>query len=306
MKRILLFLIISFFFNSLIFSSEYTEDMLDRSIEEFSQKNYESALKIIEDVLKVEPENSIALMYKKTIEDVISIDEEIISELNSVEVIKPIIVEDKELIKNSDIPGEEKKENSRNEILSLSTYIGNNLDDKLVLEYRAKLILGLPILEIKFLSTAIDYDIINISFNSIPLDEMFNYENYNIDFGIGYRYKPFEKVTEHGGFFDLKLGVTNFSRSSNLVIPYIGFDTESFILSPIANNIIFNNIWVGGSGSLYSYNGDFVNNFKIEAKAGITFGIMKLGIFYNNVYLDAVDKNLFNDINYGVLIGLHL
>ncbi len=60
---------------NIVFADERTDDMLDRVIEEFSNENYQEALKIIDDVLILEPNNNVALMYKKTIEDVSKVDE---------------------------------------------------------------------------------------------------------------------------------------------------------------------------------------------------------------------------------------
>lgn len=303
MKRVLLLFIIICGAHSLIFSDDFVNDQLDKSIDEFSQKNYDSALEIINGVLIVEPDNSIALMYKKTIEDVISIDEDI----------NEIIEEDLETPNKDTVPDtesilpppqEEVEEIKKENILSFSTYIGKDLNNSLFFEERIKIILGAPIIEVQLESIAIDYGEELINFATIPFENIFNFENYNLDIGIGYRYKPFNKITEFGGYFDLKLGVTNFSNSIDLIVPYLGFDTETALLSSIGNNIIFNNLWVGGSGSIYSFNGVFINNIKIEGKIGINIGFIKIGAFYSYSNIESIIDGSFNNKVYGLIIGV--
>lgn len=305
MKRVFIFFIIMIGVHSLSFSNDFTDDQLDRSIEEFSKKNYDTALDIIDGILLVEPDNSTALMYKKTIEDVISIDEEIAVILD--EELKTSTSEE---ISNTSIEStissnSEVSRTNRNPILSISSYIGQDSNNMLIVETRTKIILGSPVLEVKLISDPIDYDIIRININTLPVEEIINYNNYALDFGIGYRYKPFNKVTDKGGYFDFKLGVSNFSRDGNLVVPYVGFDTETAILSSFGNNMVFNNIWIGGSGSVYSFDGEYTNNFKIEAKAGINIGNIKIGAFYSYSNIDSVTDNSFNNTIYGVITGIN-
>ncbi len=305
-KRVFIFLIIILGAHSLTFSNDFIDDQLDKSIEEFSKKNYDTALEIIDGILLIEPDNSIALMYKKTIEDVISIDEEI-TEIIEEDLVTPAKEENQKTPVNSSISSNGELTSSKKDpILSISTYIGQDSNDMLIVEGRVKVILGAPVLEVKFQSIPLgDYDITKIDIDTIPVEDIFNYSKYNLDFGIGYRYKPFNNITDKGGYFDLKLGVTNFSRDGNFVVPYLGFDTEAAILSSVGNNILFNNIWLGGSGNIYSFDGVFVNNFKIEAKAGINIGAFKFGAFYSYSNIESFTDDSFDNTIYGIIAGIN-
>lgn len=293
MKKILihlLFLIITF----PVFSTESTETMLDNAIEEFSKENYDRALEIIDMVLINEPDNSVALDYKKTIKE--------ISEINT---------EEETVLEVKDVPSGEKKvigqkiteEEDRNkkEVLSLSTYIGNSSDNKLILEQGAKIILGIPMVEFITRTVPMNYNVTKLS-NDLPTDEFKDIDNYSFDFGLGIRTTPFKERTDNGGWADIKIGATGFTNI-DLVVPYIGFDSELHLLSAFGDNMFFNSFWIGGRGKLYIHNDKIVNNYFIQGKAGFEIGFFDIGAFYGVANMETFETEVFNQTFYGLKLG---
>lgn len=301
-KRRGFFIILFISFMTISYANDYTDQLLDDSIEEFSRKNYEQALEIIDSVLIVEPDNEIAKMYRKTIKDVITIDKEAaIAESEIIlETAKEVIVDPSAIVSESETF---QYDSNGHDILSSSVYIGQDTDSQLIIEERIKIYLGLPVIEFKLLSKPMEYDFSSISIERIPIDKILNFDNYCIDFNVGLRFIPFFNI--NGGFFDVKVGVTNFSTDEPFVVPYIGFDTEVFILSPIAENFIFNSLWVGGGGAIYNLDGSSINNYRGEIKVGIRAGVLNLGWFHNITLIDSLENDSFKTATYGMIIGFN-
>ncbi len=294
-KIYLLFFIIT---TTILFASDFTDELLDQSINEFSKKNYDKALNIIADVLELEPDNSIALMYKKTIEDVVSTNEEVIPQNDVTPVETPIVDELNTTDEASEVVIEKQK--SRDfDVLTYSTYIGEDDKKRLIVNNGLKLILGLPVIELQLNSAPMDFDLTILDFNQFPINFATNIDNYSMDLSIGIRYKPFKDLVEDAGYFDLKVGATKFVSDELTVVPYIGFDTEFYPMSIISDNLIFNNIWLGGRGSIYNLNGDMVNNFNVEFKTGIRVSMINIGWFYTL-------SNITSVTSYGLLLSLNI
>lgn len=298
-KRFFILIIIILISVAAVYSSDRTEILLDKAIEEFSKENYDEALRIIDMVLIEEPDNDIAQMYKRTIEDVAQLD------------------------KVEDAQSEERTDESRNnnggndsdegnsgddgtaenrEILSISTYIGSTLDREMILEEGLKIILGIPVIELKLRSNPIDYDVNTIFDKQPPFNELFSFDNYSFDFGIGARYYPFNSKTKNSGFFDFKLGATNFTIDVDKVVPYLGFDTEVRIFSMFGDNLIFNNFWIGGRGNLYFYDNNVTNNYTIEGKLGMRVAFFNIGVFYGMSQMESITYTTKYNQTYGGLI----
>lgn len=302
-KRKGFFIILFISFMTISYASDYTEKLLDDSIEAFSTKNYIDALAIIEAVLALEPENDIAQMYKKTIEDVISIDEaaKVEAEIVTVEV-KPVLLNEES--KPNKSLNETPSSSRSHEFFSLSLYIGQDTNGQTILEEHVKISLDLLVFELKMLSKPIGYDVTSMSFQDVPIDEIASLESYWLDFGLGVRYVPFKDLDINVGYTDFKIGVLNLSLDGISIVPYLGFDSEFFILSQLSDNYIFNNFWLGGSGSLYSFNGENINNYSAEVKIGFIFGYFKLGWFYHFSQMDSLESDIFNKTSYGLLSTL--
>ncbi|QEN03586.1 hypothetical protein EW093_02350 [Thiospirochaeta perfilievii] len=302
-KRILLIFTLIITSSILLYSDEYTDEQLDLSIEEFSKKNYNEALRIIDEVLIVEPENEIALMYKKTIEDVIQIDQ---TKAEQESIKKSLESEDLLTDKKEVIILDSKQDSIRKSqnIITNSIYVGKDSSDDLVVENRTTILFGIPVLEFKLKSKSFDYNLINIDLGQLPIEDLVDLGNYHSDLSLGYRYKPFSNIIDNGGYFDLKLGVSNFSYDSEDIIPYIGFDTETYFLAVKNNNFIFNNLWFGGSAYIYLFDGEFNNNYFIESKLGINIGFGKLGLFYNLTHIESISNNEFDSDIFGIILGL--
>lgn len=299
MKKRIIFIILYIGIMTLSYGNEYTDQLLDESIEEFANKNYEAALEIINSVLVIEPENDTAIMYKKTIEDVILLDQEnalIEQEQSSNSAAGQ---------ENSSTTKEDNKDESinyfPNEFISFSFHFGENTNGENYLEQRTKIILGLPILDIRFKSNLFNIDILNMSVDDMPFDEIFNLTDYDIDLSLGVRYKPFNSLDFNTGYLDFKAGGTSLNYDQNSFVPYIGFDSELFLLAPIANNFITNTLWIGGGGAIYNFDGKYINNYSAELKFGIRTKILNLGWFYNINNFDSLTDA--NSNNWGMILG---
>lgn len=301
-KRLFLLTIIVFTSVLSAYSNERTEALLDKAIEEFSKENYSEALSIIDLVLIEEPENNVAKMYKKTIEDVAELDR--VEEMQSNGKESEVHRNNKDHSNDNNNHNEESQ--SLKEIISLASYIGSTTDKKLILEQGLKIILGIPLVELKLRSNPIDYDINTIFDQPPPFSELVVYENYCFDFGIGARYYPFSNRVSNGGFFDFKLGATNFSVDIDKVVPYLGFDSEVRILSMFGDNLIFNNFWIGGRGNLYFYDDNLTNNYIIEGKVGMRAGFFNIGAFYGVSKMESMDYTTeYNQMYGGLLLGFN-
>lgn len=294
-KIFLLFFIIT---TTMLFASDYTDELLDQSINEFSKKNYDKALSIISDVLELEPENSIALMYKKTIEDVVSTNEEVVLQ-NDVTPIETPVTE--ELSTTDQVSEEiiEIQQSSEFDVLTYSVYIGEDDKKRFIVNNGLKMILGLPVIEFQLNSAPIDFDLTILDFNQFPINFATNVDNYSMDLSVGIRYKPFKGLVKDAGYFDIKIGATKLVSDELTVVPYMGFNTEFYPLSLISDNLIFNNIWLGGRGSIYNLNGDMVNNFNVEFKTGVRVSMINIGWFYNL-------SNITSVTSYGLLLSLNI
>ncbi len=299
---IIIYLVIFSLLPVAVTAQSSTDDMLYSAIEEFSLENYETALEIIDNILKLEPDNNLALLYKKSIEDVYlnNSNEELVIESQPLEVKEETQV----LTKSADTVSEEKKYQDFDDLISLTSYLGSTPDKEMVFETGLKLILGLPIIEFKTRSNSIDYDINRFTLESFPLEKLMSMDTYNLDFGIGLRYIPFENRVKRAGFLDFKIGATNFSLE-DIVVPYIGFDTELFLLSLIDDNSIFESLWIGGRGSIHYFNGDVVDNYSLEFKAGFRIGPFNIGGFYGLTNIDSLETAQYNQTVYGLMFGLN-
>jgi hypothetical protein len=294
-------LILLIFSISILCASDYTDKLLDDSIEEFSKKNYNEALTIIDTILDIEPDNDIAIMYKKTIEDVVSIDNEIKAELeatliNSENKVEPVINE------NLIVEGNDLKVG--HDIISATLQLGQNSDGNMIVNYCLALDLGLPIINFGMKSDSFDYDIADLTLENPPVEDIFNSENYSIDLNIGLRYRPFPELGIDAGYFDIEAGVTNYSNEEYSLMPFVGFDTELFLLSAIDNNFLFNNIWFGCNSSLYFSDDSSMNNFNTGLKAGFRAGSFYAGWFYSISHMDYFTSSLYNSTAYGLSLGV--
>lgn len=299
-KRLLLFILIILASIMPAYTNERTEALLDRAIEEFSRENYEEALSIIDMVLIEEPDNNIAKMYKKTIEDV--------AELDKVEDMQTSGDNNNGSINSSDNGNKNDSDDieSASEIISLTSYIGSTTDKDLIFEQGLKIILGIPLVELKLRSNPIDYDVNTIFDQPPPFSELISYDNYCFDIGIGARYHPFNKLAANGGYFDFKLGATNFSIDVDKVVPYVGFDSEVRIFCMLGDNLIFNNFWIGGRGNLYFYDDNLTNNYIIEGKVGMRAGFLNIGAFYGVSKMESIEYTTeYNQTYVGLLLGLN-
>ncbi len=271
--------------NISIYASDETERILDRSLEEFSNKNYSLALDLIIGVLAIEPDNSTAKLYKKTIEDVIALDNADTA-IDGTEVEAATIEKQESSVKNlnSSVSKDEEVIKSESfETLSFTTLVSSTFDNKYTyLSQKIKLIVGVPFFDFEIVSDQIKYNIMTINSDTIPFSRIFDFNYYNIDFGVGYRFQPFKESVSGYGFVDVKIGMKDLGLSKYLYVPYIGFDSELFILKSILKDNILNNIWIGGSGAIFSNDGQIVNNYKLQGKAGIKIGFYKVGLFYSS------------------------
>lgn len=272
-----------------IYADDYTDALLDKAIEEFSKENYEEALGIIDEVLEKEPDNVTAQMYKKTIEDVSTI-EKIENLENTTGELEGSDVEDLE---------EESTQEPKvyNDFFAIRNYLAGSDDSTFYGETRAKVIVGVPVVEFAIRSNTIYYDMGNIGAEIFPFDEIKIIDKHSLDLNFGARYRPKNYLGDSPGFFDLKIGAKNFYNYNDVLleditIPYIGIDTETHLLKAIDENIIFNNLWFGVKANQYIYNTELLNNYSIGFKVGFRLGIFNFGGFYEYAKIDSVEYNL--------------
>ncbi|MGL1892664.1 MAG: hypothetical protein OCD02_13625 [Spirochaetaceae bacterium] len=295
MRKYLFLILITLKLSVFLFSSDNTDNMLDQSIDEFSKKNYQEALIIIDEVLVMEPDNSTALMYKKTIEDVISIDNEE-SKTSDLENNNSSETIDSEILPN--VTDEEINVKDDLDFISLTTIIGKDDNEKLILESGLKVNLGLPVIELKLTSYDLGLDITSIDLDISAASDIFDIDNYFFNLSIGARYNLFKNLGINGGYFDINIGARNFIENDNEVVPFLGFDTEIYFLTILGNKSILNNLWIGGSGSLYNFDGDFIDNYSLEFKAGVTLGFLDLGWIYATDITNAQYTGIMASINF--------
>lgn len=295
---LLLIIITSF---GAIYSSEYTDALLDKAIEEFSKENYTEALSIVDEVLIEEPENTTAQMYKKTIEDVSTIDK--IEDLNNG---KSVNSSKKEESNNSeDTLTNYSEKTDLPEILNVYTYIGSTSENEFIAEQKAKIYLGLPVFEIAVKTNTIDYDINTIFSETFPIEDINVIDSNSIDISMGVRFIPENILKKNPGFLDFKIGALSFLNYSDIerdkvTIPYVGYDAELHLLKLFGSNLIFDNIWFGTKGNIYLYNSEIVNNYHIEFKGGFRVGHFNFGSFFNTTDLDSIS---FRKVSYGIILG---
>lgn len=293
MKRLLSILYICIF-SSLIFANDYTDSLLDETIIEFSNKNYDRALILVETVLELEPNNKTALMYKQTIEDVISIDRVVQDELDEQ---KTVDVEQDQ--QTSEVQPEErldpkdKVDESDHQGVRSKTLIGIYDDNNIMIEQGIRLLFGAPLVDVRVQSKAIEYDTSLLSLDTVPLDEIIEPANYYISGAIGYRYQV------ERSYFDLLLGAGNVSLSNTTVVPFLGFDSIFYIWD-------FTNIWVGAAGRVYSYNNINVNNFEAEVSTGISLMFIDLGIWYKYSDFESVSDSESYYSSYGLYLSVNI
>lgn len=295
-NRNILFTIILLLLTSFTYANEYTDQLLDDSIEEFSKKNYDEALEILDSILVIEPENETALMYKKTIEDVLELDQE--NEILEQEKIANLEVKD-----DTDTAEENNNisEKYNEDFLSLSLLLGWDSNGNNYIEYGSQIILGIPVIDLRLRSEDFDFDISTMSIDDIPYSSLFTFSDYKIDLSVGLRYKPFDGLNNSSGFFDVKAGLYNVDDET--IVPFLGFDSEIFLLSPIADNFLTNTLWIGGGASIYNFNGEIVNNYSTEFKFGVQTGFFNLAWIYKSYNFDSVtDANIDK---YGIRIGFN-
>ncbi|OQY40493.1 MAG: hypothetical protein B6229_01710 [Spirochaetaceae bacterium 4572_7] len=287
--KILLFILFLIITSALF--GESSEKMLDQAIEEFSKGNYAVSLSIIDDVLVQDPSNKTAIMYRQTIEDVASKDQE--DNISN----KPVVLDhtvlaspnvDRAVVTKTSLK-------SNNNIFSMKSTIAGSPDEKLILGGEVAISIDSFFLEFIIKSNMIDYDIMAINPGTFPLNDAVNIDNYYMDYGIGFHNKLFLDDLGKDGYFNLKLGVTNFSID-NMITPYIGFDSEFSMIS---------RLWLGFRGSMYSFNGEYVNNYSGEIKAGFKFDIFSIGAFYNISNLDTLASDSYNRVTYGLVTGFY-
>lgn len=293
-------LILLFYVITISYASDFSDPLLDESIEEFSKENYIEALEIVESILVVEPDNEIAKMYKKTIEDVMILDQEV-EEQNKVIENTSLNNEVEQNLTTTNI-STDTKISYLDDILSLSLYLGENSNGYNIIDQRIKFILGLPVIDLRFTSGNIDFDFSELSLDAFPFDDIFDLESYKVDLGVGFRIKPFESLNINSGYFDFMVGVSSFSNDSYYMVPFLGFDTEVFIFSPLSDNFLSQSLWIGGGASIYSFDGDSINNFTAEVKAGVRVGRLSLAWFYNMSNFDSIADS--NTEIYGFMTGL--
>lgn len=290
-----------------LFANEYTDILLDQAIEEFSRENYEEALMILDEVLKVEPDNTTAQMYKKTIEDVAAIGsiEESDEKTEVPETTDDQIIDSSEAVVNSDNAPAKKDI----DYLHLSTLLGATQNSKFVVEQRIKLFLGLPIFEVGIKTDLIGYDIFNDYTDFSSFQDVNIMENNIIDVSMGLRYVPNEILGDKPGFFDFKFGMTRIKNYSideenklegDYNLPFVGYDFEVHMLKFFGSNIITDTLWVGSKGSLLFHESNADNNF-LEFKGGLKIGFINLGAFYNITDINSLN---LNNESFGIILGM--
>lgn len=288
MKRLLSIIYICII-STLLIANDYTDGLLDETIIEFSNKNYDRALILVETVLELEPDNKTAHMYKQTIEDVISIDREVKEELEEqkTEVVQTVVNPTVEPT-FVNLEAIESLIKSENQGVRTKTLIGLYDDTNILLEQGLRLLFGAPVVDVRIQSTAIHYEEMRSpSLDTLPLDKIIEPSNYYISGAVGYRYQV------ERSFFDLLLGAGNLSLSNTTVVPFLGFDSLFYIWD-------FTNIWIGAAGRVYSFNGINVNNYEAEVSAGISLLFMDIGLWYKYYDFESVaDSESYNSA-YGI------
>lgn len=298
---LLLIIFISF---GVIYSSEYTDALLDKAIEEFSKENYKEALSIVDEVLIEEPENTTAQMYKKTIEDVSTIDK--IENLSS--NVKDNIKTENDVVQKPEESTNGNDNKHLPEILNFYSYIGSTSDGEFIAEQKAKIYLGLPVFDISIKTNTIDYDINTIFSETFPIEKINVIDSNSIDVSMGVRFIPDNILGTDPGFVDFRIGASSFLNYSDIeknkvTLPFIGYDVELHLLKFLGSNLIFDNIWFGSRGSIYLYNSEIVNNSQIEFKGGFRVGHFNFGSFFNTTDIESID---FRKVNYGIILGIVL
>lgn len=293
MKRLLFIIYISIISVN-VMANDYIVELLDETIIEFSNKNYDRALILVETVLELEPDNETAIMYKQTIEDVIEIDRVVLEEIEeSGEVVENTSTQVTSENREEDTSNEEGSAESSNQGLRMKTLLGVHGDDSIVVEQGVRLLFGAPLLDIRLLSNSIEYDLSQFSPSTLPMDEMFDSSNYLISGAIGYRYQT------NRSFMDIMLGAGNVSNVSDTVVPFIGFESIFYLWD-------FTNIWFGSAGRIYSVNSEQVNNYEAEVSSGISILFMELGLWYRYSDFSSIDSSQYSGQSYGLYFAMNL